>query len=110
VVVGGLGWGLAAVISLEVLSLASEISRLPVTVFWCLVSVGATLTLIRQPGNGVRKGATTCDLVGNPLYFVLATSAAAIAAVNTTVALIATPNNYDSLTYHLPHIEQWIRQ
>ena len=29
VVVGGLGWGLAAVTSLEVLSLADEISRFP---------------------------------------------------------------------------------
>ena len=81
-----------------------------VLVFARCVTAAFPPQIIRQPGNGVRKGETTCDLVGNPLYFVLATSAAAIAAVNTTVALIATPNNYDSLTYHLPHIEQWIRQ
>jgi hypothetical protein len=110
VVVGCLGWGLAAVTSLEVLSLIGEISRFLVIVVWCLVSVCATLTLIRQRRNGLRRGATTYDLVGDPLYFMLAASAATIAAVNTTVALIATPNNYDSLTYHLPRIEQWIQQ
>jgi len=110
VVVGGLGWGLAAVTSLEVLSLAGQISRFPVIVFWCLVSVGATLMLIRQHRNSVRGGPATYDLVGNPLYFMLAASAAAIAVVNTTVALIATPNNWDSLAYHLPRIEQWIQQ
>jgi 4-amino-4-deoxy-L-arabinose transferase-like glycosyltransferase len=110
VVVGGLGWGLAAVTSLEVLNLAGEISRFPVTVFWCLGSVGASLTLIRQRRNGVRAGGAAYDLVGDPMYFMLAASAAAIAVVNTTIALIATPNNWDSLTYHLPRIEQWIQQ
>ena len=68
VVVGGLGWGLAAVTSLEVLSLDGEISRFPVIVFWCLGSVGASLTLIRQRRNGIRGGAATHDLVGDPLY------------------------------------------
>jgi hypothetical protein len=110
IVVGALGWGLAAVTSLELLSLAGKISRLSVTVFWCLVSVGATLILIRQRKKGVGRGAATHDQVGDPLYFMLAASTAAIAAVTTTVALVAAPNNWDSLSYHLPRIEQWIQQ
>jgi 4-amino-4-deoxy-L-arabinose transferase-like glycosyltransferase len=110
-IVGALGWGLAAVTSLELLSLAGKISRLSVTVFWCLVSVGAaTLILIRQRKKGVGEGAATHDQVGDPLYFVLAASTAAIAVVTITVALVAAPNNWDSLSYHLPRIEQWIQQ
>ena len=58
IVVGALGWGLAAVTSLELLSLAGKISRLSVGVFWCLVSVGATLILIRQRKKGVGGGAS----------------------------------------------------
>jgi len=59
IVVGALGWGLAAVTSLELLSLAGKISRLSVTVFWCLVSVGAaTFILIRQRKKGVGGGAS----------------------------------------------------
>src|SRR5262249_35041097 len=110
IVVGALGWGLAAVTSLELLSLAGKISRLSVTVFWCLVSVGATLILIRQRKKGVGGGAATHDQVGDPLYFVLAASTGAIAAVTITVALVAAPNNLDSLIYHLPRIEHWIQQ
>jgi len=112
IVVGALGWGLAAVTSLELLSLAGKISRLSATVFWCLVSLGATLILIRQRKKsvGVGGGTATHDQVGDPLYFVLAASTAAIAAVTITVALVAAPNNWDSLIYHLPRIEHWIQQ
>ena len=42
VVVGALGWGLAAVMSLELLSFVGKINRLSVIVFWSLISAGAS--------------------------------------------------------------------
>lgn len=116
--VGALGWGLAAVTSLELLGLVGEINRLSIIVFWSLLSVGAIFNLIMQRKNGIIKvkeiGASRdVDFrpqVGDPLYFTLAASAAAIAAITTTVALIAVPSTWDSLSYHLPRIEQWIQQ
>jgi hypothetical protein len=118
VVVGALGWGLAAVTSLELLGLVGEINRLSVIVFWLLLSLGAILNLIMQRKDGfirVKEIGAPRDAdfrahVGDPLYFTLAASAAAIAAITTTVALVAVPNTWDSLTYHLPRIEQWIQQ
>ena len=56
VVVGALGWGLAAVTSLEVLSLAGAINRLSVIAFWCLASIGATVMLIRHRRVDVGAG------------------------------------------------------
>ncbi len=118
VVVGALGWGLAAVICLELLGVVGEINRFSVIVFWSLVSVGVILNLIVQRQNRfirVKKIDTGRDAevhaeVGDPLYLILAASAAVIVAITTTVALISAPNNWDSLNYHLPRIEQWIQQ
>jgi hypothetical protein len=117
VVVGALGWGLAAVTCLELLGVVGEINRISLIVFWSLLSLGAILNLIMHRQNGsirVKESrATTAGNLhgrfGDPLYW-LAASAVAIAAITTTVALVAVPNNWDSLTYHLPRIEQWIQQ
>lgn len=118
VVVGALGWGLAGVTSLELLGLVGEINRLSILVFWSLVAIGAIFYLITQQKNNfiefIRDGAGRDAhfrlQAGDSLYFSLAVSTAIIAAVTVTIAVVAVPNNRDSLSYHLPRIEQWIQQ
>src|SRR5262249_30781806 len=65
---------------------------------------------IRVKEIGPGRDADFRAQVRDSLYFTLAASAAAIAAVTITVALVAVPNNWDSLSYRLPRIEQWIQQ
>jgi len=117
-VIGALGWGLAAVTSLELLGLASQIDLLSLIIFWLLVSIGAIITSHMQQKKGLtplgrnsaaRDGGVHAQ-TGDRLHVALAASAAAIAAVTTTVALVAAPNSWDSLTYHLPRVEQWIQE
>jgi hypothetical protein len=84
---------------LELLGVVGEINRLSVIVFWSLVSVGVILDLIVQRQNrfirakkiDTGKETELHAEVGDPLYFILAASAAVIAAITTTVALVSAP-------------------
>lgn len=87
-----------AVLGVEVLSLAHAVHRLPVCLLVALTLATAVVVARREGPAGPRAGfqPSPSDLV-----------VAVIALVTLAVALVAAPNTWDSMTYHLPRVVQW---
>jgi hypothetical protein len=90
--------GIVAVLGVELLSRIGALQRGPV---WCLLAaMGATAIAVvrREAPRGRDTGARAWALD------------LAIAVIGTTtlaVALVAAPNTWDSMTYHLPRVAHW---
>lgn len=109
IVPGVLLWALLAVASLEALSVFRLINWTSLFVFWLLGAVALMTIVIKQRTiAGIRIALS--DAERDLPFTVLGAAAAAIVAITLVVGLLATPNNLDSLRYHLPRIEQWIQQ
>src|SRR2546421_3548071 len=99
---GALTTGALGVLSVETLSLVHQLTPAAVRIGWALATVvtgvlaARRLRAIRRPG--VRPGRAGWALIGG---------LAALSAAELVVALVAAPDNADSLSYHLPRIEHW---
>lgn len=97
--------GLFVAISTELLSRFELISYVPLVFSWILFL--AVLLVWRY-----RRGKT----VNYPLYGeltadqkILVILLASVACIGGIAAIVAAPNNFDSLTYHLPRVMHWIQ-
>lgn len=114
-------WGLYAVLVVELLSLGAghdltagakgNLSTANLLIAWLPAAVlGGALAL--------RHRTVAVELVGDARRLWATSDAwlragvvacAAIAALVGLVALVSAPNNWDSMTYHLMRVEQWVR-
>ena len=87
-----------AVLGVEVLSLAHAIRPLPV---WALVaaSLATGITVARREAPRGARARWTPHPLDVPI--------ALIAVVTLAVAVVAPPNTWDSMTYHMPRVVQW---
>ncbi|WP_420263695.1 ArnT family glycosyltransferase [Candidatus Magnetominusculus dajiuhuensis] len=101
-------WGFLLIISTEILSLLGALSFGPLVTFWGIAAAGACLiyTSLRifRPEPIAFK--TAPKLSG--FEVVLLSYIAFIFAATAVIALIGAPNNWDSMTYHLPRVMHWI--
>jgi hypothetical protein len=74
-------------------------------VMWALATVLSGLLAARR-ARGIRWPAVN----PGPAGWVIVGGVAALAAAELVIALVAAPNNADSLSYHLPRIENWVQQ
>src|SRR5262249_51366488 len=101
-------WGVAMVAVTEGLSLLSALTRPWVAVFWLVVlalTVAYALRVQRRARGGPLR-------LPRPSLGVLLLGGAvgAVAALIGVIALVAPPNNFDAMTYHLSRIMVWQQQ
>jgi hypothetical protein len=116
VFVAALFEGSIVVTSTELFSLAHGLTRSSVIAFWMvlLLSQIAALTVLLKDGTGLKKTSRFIEssLVKVRQWSVLSKlmflELFAMAVLVSATAICSAPNNYDSLTYHLPRVVHWI--
>lgn len=105
-------WGSATLLITELLSVFAAIRPATLALTWTLV-ITYSLHIIRRH---ILEGGESPVLVtrrlfalpaGNGWWIVPLVPAAAIAIATAVIALIAPPNNWDSMTYHMSRVEHW---
>ena len=99
----GVVWGILVVVATEGLSQMGQLRFLPLALFW---SAGAAVAaaFIRKSSRWIQiphiKSVVTIRTL--PLI--------GVAATTLLVALVAPPNTFDSMTYHLARVAHWVYQ
>src|SRR5262245_61501082 len=99
-------WGLLLTAATEVLSFFGSLSRGWVEAFWGLASLAAVAPFLsaKSKWNASWKIPRTSFISA-----VLLSGVTLIALVVGTIALLAPPNNVDSMTYHMSRVVHWIQ-
>src|SRR5205807_6843545 len=101
---GALVTGALGVLSVEALSAVHGLSAGPVRVMWALATVVSGLLAARRARTMSRP-----SLSPGRAGWALIGGLAVLSAAELVVALVAAPDNADSLSYHLPRIENWVQ-
>lgn len=97
--------GLLVLAGTEGLSLIGQLRFLPLALFWSTVSIGATVAVfMRKPikRTQIPRINRTIAIASVPLV--------AVAGTTLLVALVAPPNTFDSMTYHMARVAHWVYQ
>jgi hypothetical protein len=99
-------WALLIVFSTEILSLFYIFSLIPLIVFWTLVILITSYLIIRAKNRSqsspILTGFNIQHLI--PLFFIIL-----ILLIVGITALVAPPNTYDSMTYHMSRVAHWVQ-
>jgi len=99
-------WGILLTTATEVLSFFGSLSLASVMAFWLLVSLAAmALFLSRKSKWNASWKIPEFSLVSAVLLIGVILIVLAVG----TIALLAPPNNYDSMTYHMSRVVHWIQ-
>ena len=100
-------WGLLLTIITEALSAIEALSYLTILASWLLSgAVLAVLYLCFVRGNGVTFGGVP-SVASLPLSLLLPMGF--IVSVTGLIAIVAPPNNWDSMTYHMGRVTHWVQ-
>ncbi len=99
-------WGVLVVVSTEALGLIGQFRFPYVAAFWVVASSIAAAAVVK----GGRIGLRPIKLPPTPAFLIRAFPFAVIAAPTLLVALVAPPNTWDSMTYHLARVAHWVDQ
>jgi len=100
--------GLFVVFSTELLSCFSLIAYLPLLVCWSLYLLSVLVWRLRRQAADRKLTGARSELPEKDLLVLLG-CIVGIVGISGAAALAAAPNNFDSLTYHLPRIMHWIQ-
>jgi len=103
--------GAAAAALVEALSAVRALTAPTLVVAWSLAMVpasAAALARYRRDGGRPRLDLAWRKLTRGEQVMVVTLAGLILAEL--VVALVSPPNNYDSMTYHLPKIEHWVAQ
>ena len=103
-------WGAGIVLLTEALSALSAISFWPLVIVWSLISLLALAPCVisapRAPRLAIRAWSSLAD---PPLsQRILIAGIAFICLATVCVAVISPPNNWDSMTYHMARVANWM--
>ncbi|MBJ6727300.1 ArnT family glycosyltransferase [Geomesophilobacter sediminis] len=102
---GAVALGLFVVFATEILSLFKAIAFVPVVSLWVLFLAGI-VAWRRSAKRESRPFFIPQTTIVEKLTFALI---AAIVVITGVTAVVAAPNNFDSLTYHLPRVMHWVQ-
>jgi hypothetical protein len=97
------------VVVTEILSLCGSFTKGAVGAIWAAAVIGGAVWLRRRGGGAVvavREAVLECSTGEKATLAVLIVFALGTACQ----AVLSPPNNYDSMTYHLPRIMHWLQQ
>lgn len=107
VLAGGVVWVAVLVVITEALSGITALRPVPLSLSW---GVGLLALTLVAAGHGRRPatddGTATEGL--SPGDITLALLVAGVLTTSLGIALVAAPNNWDSMVYHLPRIRHWM--
>ena len=103
-------WGVALVALTEGLSLFNAISFWPVLNSWLLISFGVTvLYCFSEPeARKISLQTVRSRLGGDKVQLVFVSGIGVTLLMTGCVALVSAPNNWDSMTYHLTRVLNWM--
>ena len=99
-------WGVLVVVSTEGLGLVGQFRFPYVLVFWVAVTSIAAAAVVKDVPPRLRS----IKLPSTPPIVIRGFPFAVIAAPTLLVALVAPPNTWDSMTYHLARVAHWVYQ
>lgn len=98
-------WGVVLIGATEGLSFWRSLTFTTVAIFWGSAALISIIIFLKAGGDA--SGPSTISI---PLIFeVLIGAVAVIAAITGFIAVIAPPNNWDSMTYHMSRVVHWIQ-
>jgi len=103
---GGIAVGALGVLATEALSAFHALTPAAVRATWALAVVVSALLALRRLRAACRLAWPL--RLPRPAWILLG-GLAMLALAELVVALVAAPNNADSLSYHLPRIENWVQ-
>jgi hypothetical protein len=108
--------GALTVVSVEILGALNALTPLVVALTWGVGFVASFTLAVRQWVRGGRRRPQPVARVRlawarcSRLERVLLVAVVGLMLAELLVAVLSPPNNYDSMTYHLPKIEHWVVQ
>jgi hypothetical protein len=105
-------WGTLLTASTELLSLFKAFTFFTVLLFWSAIAVGLSIFYYRRKKSNKSIKHTFSFLSLSkltPVSIVLLSGIFFIVAVVGIVAVVSPPNNWDSMTYHMPRVVHWIQ-
>lgn len=103
-------WGLAAVLLTEGLSIFHALTRENVAIAWGAGAVLFMALIFCVPDNKVKRpGFWFTGISISKTGGIFLSVTAAIAGITGINAFCSAPNNWDSMTYHMPRIMHWIQ-
>ncbi len=101
-------WGLILTAITEILSLFREITAVGLGVAWVLVLAAVSVVWsIRRRADPPPRKRRAAPRRGVPAESATLIAIGALVAMAGLVALVAPPNNYDSMTYHMARVAHW---
>jgi hypothetical protein len=102
-------WGVAVTALTETLSLFSLLSFWPVAAAWLLLSLASAVVLRRFSGATMNiRGRSFLPKSRGLSGWIFLGGIGAILLSTACVALVSPPNNFDSMTYHLMKVVNWM--
>jgi len=100
-------WGTIIVLSTEGLSLFSLITASSLTIFWIVLTVGLFVTILCSKIDLKDKTARVWTVLLREKGLVA--GILGILSITLLIAVIAPPNNWDSMAYHMSRVANWIQ-
>ena len=101
-------WSIFLVVTIEALSLFTQLSVRPMVFLWVTFDFALLVYLYGRRQRVASWRPPSCAGLGWDEWLMLV-GGALLVAVTLVVALWAPPNSWDAMTYHIPRVMQWIQ-